>query len=90
LSDGRNIYRALGAGFTLIALDQNDAVVGEFAQAAATLAVPLTIIRDTCSGGREHYGAGLVLVRPDQFVAWTGDSVSDAQIILRKAAGFGH
>jgi hypothetical protein len=91
LSDGRNIYQTLGAGFTLIALEQNESVIAEFAEAAATLAVPLTIVRDERSGGREHYDAGLILVRPDQFVGWTGEaSAADALIILRKVAGFRH
>jgi 2-polyprenyl-6-methoxyphenol hydroxylase-like FAD-dependent oxidoreductase len=91
LSDGRNIYQALGTGFTLLALEQKDSVVAEFAQAAATLALPLEIVRDDRSGGRERYGAGLVLVRPDQFVAWTGeDGAGEALVILGRAAGFGH
>jgi 4-hydroxyisophthalate hydroxylase len=88
LSDGRNLYTAFGTGFTLIALDQPESITAQFAQAAAVLAVPLTIVRDTCSGGREHYGSGLILVRPDQFVAWAADSCADPQMILRRVAGF--
>lgn len=89
LSDGRNVYEALGAGFTLLALDQSDATIALFVHAAATLTLPLTIVRDSCSGGRERYGAGLILVRPDQFVVWTGNgSQVDVPEILRQVAGF--
>ena len=91
LSDGRNVYEALNAGFTLLALDQHDAIVIEFAEAAATLALPLTILRDSRRDGRENYGAGLILIRPDQFIAWAGEfSGVDAVMILRRAAGFDH
>ncbi|MES2626449.1 MAG: FAD-dependent monooxygenase [Pseudomonadota bacterium] len=88
LSDGRNIYEALGTGFTLIVLDQQDDVVAQFVNAAASLHIPLTVVRDTRSGGRERYEAGLVLVRPDQFVAWASN-VADpgAAAVLARAAG---
>jgi hypothetical protein len=29
----------------------------------------------------------LVLVRPDQFIAWCGDRVADADALIAKAAG---
>ena len=52
--------------------------------------VPLKIIRDSRSGGRERYEAAHVLVRPDQFVAWAGSDASvDASAVLRKAIGAG-
>lgn len=88
LSDGRNVFDALGPGFTLIALDQDAAVIAAFADAAASLALPLTIIRDTRSEGRGAYAAGLILVRPDQFVAWTGDAGAiDVRRLLEKVIG---
>ncbi|HUZ78058.1 MAG TPA: hypothetical protein VMV93_10810 [Chloroflexota bacterium] len=30
-------------------------------------------MRDTCTGDREAYAAGFVLVRPDQYVAWAAN-----------------
>ena len=45
-------------------------------------------MRDTYDGGRVAYGNPLILVRPDQFVAWTGDTgPEDANALLRKVAG---
>jgi hypothetical protein len=45
-------------------------------------------VRDTYAGGREDYAARLVLVRPDQYVAWTGDGASgEADEIMRRVSG---
>jgi hypothetical protein len=88
LSTGGDFYEALGDGYTLLALDAEDAVVRGFEDAAGRLHVPLKIVRDTRAGGRERYGARLVLIRPDQFVAWTAtDGRVDAEAIFRKAVG---
>lgn len=80
LGSGLNAYDCLGQGFTLFASTDP----GDFAAAAETLHVPLQIVRDS----NHRYGASLILVRPDQFVAWTGDTAVNAESILRKAAGF--
>jgi 2-polyprenyl-6-methoxyphenol hydroxylase-like FAD-dependent oxidoreductase len=88
LSDGRNVYEALGDGFALLAFgDAAAATAGRFREAAAALGVPLTLVTDTLEGERTDYGAPLVLVRPDQFVAWAGEAGADADAILRRATG---
>ena len=77
LSSGGTVFEALGDGFTLLALDAADADVAAFEREASSTGVPLTVVRDTCADGREEYAARLVLVRPDQFVAWVGDTAPD-------------
>ena len=77
LSCGRDVFDALGDGFTLLALDAAADDVRAFQEVAAAAGVPLEVVRDSLAGGREQYGARLVLVRPDQFVAWTGDVAPD-------------
>jgi 2-polyprenyl-6-methoxyphenol hydroxylase-like FAD-dependent oxidoreductase len=88
LSDGRNVFEALGPGITLLALDAEPA---PFEDAARSAGVPLTVVRDGLACGREAYGARLVLVRPDQYVAWTGDATpADPQAVLRRVTGRPH
>ena len=62
--------------------------IAAFQVAAAELGVPLTVIPDSFAGGREQMEARMTLVRPDQFVAWTGDSAGrDVNAVLARAAG---
>ena len=73
LASGRNAFAELGPWFTLHALDAPDGATDGLQAAAKELGVPLTVFRDG-AGEAASYGASLVLVRPDQFVAWTGDA----------------
>jgi hypothetical protein len=85
LSSGRNVFEELGDGFTLIDLGANDTATG-FETAASALNVPLKVIRDSAADGREKYASRLILVRPDQFVAWAGVDAEPSNI-LRRATG---
>jgi hypothetical protein len=88
LSSGRNVFEELGRVFTLIALDAPPRDVAAMCDAALSLGLPFKIIEDSCREGREAYGARMVLVRPDQFIAWTGDvAPADADGLLRKVSG---
>ncbi len=88
LSSGRNVFEELGRGFTRLAWDADPAGVAAFEQAAATAGVPLTVVRDTFAEGRSAYCRRLILVRPDQFVVWTGDEApADPESVLRRVTG---
>ena len=88
LSSGRNVFEELGAGFTLLAFDGDEATADAFERAAAAEGMPLKIVRDTFDGGREAYKAPLILVRPDQFVAWAGTrGPADVTGLVRKVMG---
>jgi 2-polyprenyl-6-methoxyphenol hydroxylase-like FAD-dependent oxidoreductase len=88
LSNGRNVFEELGPGFTLLAFGVDDAAVRPFEQAAAAARIPLHVVRDGYDGGREAYEHRLVLVRPDQYVAWAGDRPpADVAASLAKFTG---
>lgn len=89
LSDRTNVFTRLrGEAFVLIALGAESERVQSFASAAKRLGVPLTLIEDSFAGDRVKLGRRMILVRPDQFVAWTdaGQPV-DATKILRRVVG---
>jgi 2-polyprenyl-6-methoxyphenol hydroxylase-like FAD-dependent oxidoreductase len=88
LSSGRNVFEELGDGFALLAFGVEDSGIAPFCASAAARKIPLKVIRDSLFGGREDYAARLVLVRPDQYVAWTGDRApDDADAIMRRVSG---
>ncbi len=89
LPDGGNVYEHLGPGYTLLACGAEPAAVAAFAAAADTARVPLAVVQLPAGGECARYEAALVLVRPDQFVAWAGDGVTAAaaQGVVRQACG---
>jgi 2-polyprenyl-6-methoxyphenol hydroxylase-like FAD-dependent oxidoreductase len=77
LDDGSSLYDRFGLGFTLLttdAVEQGDA--GRLTSAARDADMPLRVLNQPGKGLRDLYGAKLVLIRPDQHVAWRGDSLN--------------
>ncbi len=90
LSSGRNVFEELGADFTLLAFDAEDAAPAAFASAAKVLGVPLKVVRDSYRDGRTAYKAKFMLVRPDRYVAWTADSApANVKPVLSKVVARG-
>ncbi|WP_197277037.1 FAD-dependent monooxygenase [Sphingomonas profundi] len=86
LKDGAAIHDKLGLFFTLVVLDDTEPC--GFEQAAEELGVPLTILRLNQPELRSIYERNLLLVRPDQHVAWRGDAPpDDAKGVLRHVTG---
>ena len=85
LADGTPVFEALGPDFTLLAADPRSASV--FEAAARKLGLPLKTVAELGEEAIAAYGSQTILVRPDGFVAWTGDSVGDAGAILSRAIG---
>ena len=88
LPDGASLYDRLGNGLTLLRL-RDDAEVGPFIESAAVRKVPLTLLELRGQAYEERYGASLLLVRPDQHVAWRGTSVDRpmAETIIAQVCG---
>jgi 4-hydroxyisophthalate hydroxylase len=88
LSCGANVFERLSPGFTLVALTADQRPSAAFQDAARELRMPLQVITDSFDGPRTAWARRLILVRPDQFVAWTAnDPPADAASVLRRAAG---
>jgi hypothetical protein len=87
LGDGRSLYDALGFEFTLLQLGARPADPAPFRAAADAMNMPLSVVAVASDEARELYGADLALIRPDQIVAWRGNSTSGAADVLRRAAG---
>jgi 2-polyprenyl-6-methoxyphenol hydroxylase-like FAD-dependent oxidoreductase len=73
LAPGRSLYDAAGAGFALLRFDAS-AETGDIVGAANKRRVPLTVVDIDDAPARELYARKLVLMRPDQHVAWRGDA----------------
>ncbi|MGX1100221.1 FAD-dependent monooxygenase [Amorphus sp. MBR-141] len=88
LADGRSIYDAFGAGFTLLRLAGHDAALERsLAAEAAAAGLPLTVADLSDEGLGDLYGAAYALVRPDQHVAWRGDQIPDPRELIDRVRG---
>jgi len=85
LSSGKNVYEELGPGLTLLAFDADHNVVEAFRRDAVRCNLPLKIVEDNLADGREDYAARLILVRPDQFVAWASSHLEAEPARLLKS-----
>jgi len=86
LADGSSIHDGLGLFFTLVALGNVES--GPIEAAAKALGIPLEILRLNRTDLRALYQRDLILVRPDQHVAWRGDSLpADPVTLLRHVTG---
>ncbi|MFA6267345.1 MAG: FAD-dependent monooxygenase [Pseudolabrys sp.] len=88
LADGRSIYDLFGLGFTLLVT--GDATAQDIAAAkteAARQGVPLEVATPGEARFNALYGARLVLIRPDQHIAWRGDKFDDFAAVLLMARG---
>ena len=72
-----------GGGFVLL---RASAAGDEIVAAAERASVPLRIVH-VDERVRDAYGADLVLVRPDQYVAWVGDRCEDADAVVATVIG---
>ncbi|HUG77756.1 MAG TPA: FAD-dependent oxidoreductase [Burkholderiales bacterium] len=87
LADGRSLYDLFGFEWTLLRLGASR---GEgFVKQAQVRKLDLEVVDLPLPEARELYGADLALIRPDQIVAWRGNSDAQAAAILRQLAGHG-
>jgi 2-polyprenyl-6-methoxyphenol hydroxylase-like FAD-dependent oxidoreductase len=88
LPDGRSLYDLLGRDHTLLRLS-GTADPEPLGRAARAAGMPLTVVDLSAQPLSTDYGAPLVLVRPDQHVAWRGttDDIDAAALIALVRGG---
>src|SRR5262249_37934982 len=72
LGANRSLYDALGPEYTLLRFDRKARISG-VVEAARRRRMPLAVLDVEVSEARSLYDRSVVLVRPDQHVAWRGD-----------------
>jgi FAD binding domain len=87
LNDGRSLYDALGPMFTMLRLDRS-ADVAPLLEAARHRGVPMVVLDVRSEEAPEIYRHRLVLSRPDQHVAWRGNSLPlDPDALIDRVCG---
>ncbi|QDC39648.1 FAD-dependent monooxygenase [Sphingobium fuliginis] len=88
MEDGKAVYDLFGKEFTLLQLSDT-ADTSAFVAAAAAQDTPLTVLSIDNARARDLYQADLVLIRPDQHVAWRGSTLAapEAEAIVARARG---
>ena len=84
---GTSLYDIFGFDWTLLRLGAAPPDVEPFSRAAATVGINLKIVDVPAVEARDLYGADLVLIRPDQVVAWRGRSAVEASAVLSQVCG---
>jgi 2-polyprenyl-6-methoxyphenol hydroxylase-like FAD-dependent oxidoreductase len=83
LSPEQSLYDVLRFEWSLLRLSSG-ATGARIARAAADEGMPLKIVDVWREDARDMYMADLALIRPDQVVAWRGNSDEDATQIVRR------
>lgn len=81
LDNGRSLYDSLGPDYTLVRADPLEDVSG-LVDAATEAGMPLTVLDLDTPEARKAYPEKLVMVRPDQHVAWRGNRVPSTPAAL--------
>lgn len=92
IGDGRDIgdslFDRIGPGFTVLRLGSRPPAAEKLIAALRSRGAPLTLLDVTSPQARDLYGCDLVVVRPDQYVAWRGNAdPADAPGIVARMVG---
>jgi hypothetical protein len=92
MDDGRSVgassFDRLGLGFTLLRFGANAPDASAIVSAAARRKIPLHVLDIENAEARELFQRDLVLVRPDQHVAWRGNQpASDPDRLFAQLCG---
>ncbi|GKX35513.1 MAG: monooxygenase [Rhizobiaceae bacterium MnEN-MB40S] len=91
LPDGSSLYDHFGKGFTLLRLDQPlEEQEQHLMEAARDVGMPLTIYAPDSLSVNALYRTRYALVRPDQHIAWRGESIPSPEALIDGARGAGY
>jgi hypothetical protein len=89
LPDGRSLFDTFHTEWTLLVLGPDRVDNSAFESVAASMGVDLKVVHQTSEDILALYEAPLVLIRPDQIVAWRGHNGLQAQAVLTQVLGAG-
>ena len=85
--NNHSIYDELSEGFTLLVLD-NSIDISPLVNSASKNQVPLKVVTLERQDLIDKYEKSLLLVRPDQHVAWRGNKLTeDLDLLLNNVCG---
>ena len=82
LKDGSAIFDHFGKYFTLLVLNGSKTSYTSLTEAAKKRGLPLTVFSNDSREVFDLYKAELVIIRPDQYVAWRGNKLSGDPMLL--------
>ena len=87
LGEDHSLYDEFGFEWTLLRLGPRPASAAGIKAAFAEAGLELKVLDVTSEHARAIYEADLVLIRPDQVVAFRGQEIRDAQALIAKVSG---
>jgi hypothetical protein len=82
LADGSALFDHFDKNFTLLRLNDSNTDCSPLLNAAKERGVPITLFDQEEPETYDLYQAELVLIRPDEYVAWRGDSLPQDPMAL--------
>ena len=89
LEDGRSLYDMFNFEWALLVLGEDAPDASAFERAAQQMELDLKVVRHASQQLRDLYEAPLVLIRPDQIVAWRGHDSGTASEVLAQVSANG-
>lgn len=87
LDESKSLYDLFGFDWTLLSFGGNATEADKFVDTAAAFGLPLKKLEVVQEDIAELYRSNLVLIRPDQIVAWRGDDSNDAEAVISSILG---
>ena len=89
LPDGRSLFDTFHSEWTLLVLGPEPADTAAFETAGQAMGIELKVVHQGSGEILALYEAPMVLIRPDQIVAWRGHDAQQATAILAQVLGLG-